>query len=72
MPNIAVIHYSSTGTNFSMSEAVAEGAREAGAETRVRLVQELAPDAAIDANPAWRAFVDAHRDDPRASLDDLE
>ena len=72
MPNIAVIYYSSTGTNYKMAQAVAEGAEAAGAETRVRLVQELAPDAAIDANPAWRAFVDEHRNDPRATLDDLE
>jgi NAD(P)H dehydrogenase (quinone) len=72
MPNLAVIYYSSTGTSYQMAEAVAEGARDAGAETRVLIVEELAPPAAIDANPAWRAFVDAHKDDPRASLDDLE
>ena len=72
MPNIAIIYYSSTGTNFTMAQAVAEGAEQAGAETRVRLVEELAPAEAIDRNPAWRAFVDAHRGDPRASLDDLE
>ena len=67
MPNVAIIYYSSTGTNAAVAEAVAEGAREAGAEVRVLLVSELAPDAAIDSNPKWRAFVDAHKDAPRAT-----
>lgn len=72
MSNVAVIYYSSTGTNHTMAEAVAEGARSAGADVRVRLVPETAPDAAIDGNPGWRAFVDRMKDAPRASLADLE
>jgi NAD(P)H dehydrogenase (quinone) len=72
MTNVAIIYYSSTGTNHAMAAAVAEGARQAGAEVRVRLVQETAPAAAIDRNPAWRAFVDATANEPRAALDDLE
>jgi len=72
MSNVAVIYYSSTGTNQAMAEAVAEGARGAGADVRVRLVPETAPDAAIDGNPGWRAFVDRMKDAPRASLADLE
>ncbi|HNZ23331.1 MAG TPA: NAD(P)H:quinone oxidoreductase [Polyangiaceae bacterium] len=72
MTKVAIIYYSSTGTNEAMARAVAEGAKEAGAEVRVRLVAETAPDAAISRNPAWRSFVDAHQNDPRASLDDLE
>lgn len=72
MPNVAIIYYSSTGTNHTMATAVAEGARQAGAEVRVRLVAETAPPAAVDANPRWRAFVDAQANEPRASLDDLD
>lgn len=72
MPNVAVIYYSSTGTNAATAQAIAEGAKAAGAEVRVRLVPELAPAAAIDSNPAWRAFVDSKADEPKASLDDLE
>ena len=72
MPNVAVIYYSSTGTNAAVAEAVAEGAKAAGAEVRVRLVPEFAPDAAIDSNPKWRAFVDSKKGEPRASLDDLD
>lgn len=39
---------------------------------RLRRVPELAPDAAIDSNPAWRAHVDATGDVEVATLDDLE
>lgn len=72
MSKVAVIYYSSTGTNRTMAEAVAEGARAAGAEVRVRHVAETAPDAAIDSNPKWREHVDAVAGEPVASLDDLE
>jgi len=72
MANVAIIYYSATGHNHAMALAAGEGAREAGAETRVRLVAETAPDAAIDRNAAWRAFVDKTKDEPRASLDDLD
>lgn len=72
MPNVSVIYYSSTGTNHGTAQAVAEGAKAAGAEVRVRIVAETAPKEAIDKNPAWRKFVDAHAGDPRATVDDLE
>ncbi|MFO0645171.1 MAG: NAD(P)H:quinone oxidoreductase [Polyangiales bacterium] len=72
MTKVAVIYYSSTGTNHAMAEAVGAGAQGAGAEVRVRLVAETAPDAAINSNPKWREFVDKTADQPRASLDDLD
>jgi len=59
MPNIAVIYYSATGNVHALAKAVAEGAEGAGAEVRLRRAKELAPAEAIDANPAWRAHVDA-------------
>ncbi len=59
MTKIAVIYYSSTGNVHQLAEAVADGAREAGAEVRLRRVPELAPEEAIDSNPLWRAHVDA-------------
>ena len=72
MTRVAIVYYSSTGTNRAIAEEVAEGARSAGAEVRVLKVAETAPDAAIDANPAWRAFVDATKDDPQPTHDDLQ
>lgn len=72
MKKIAIIYYSSTGTNHELAKAVEKGAREAGAETRVRIVHETAPNEAIDSNPNWRKFVDEQKDSPIATLDDLE
>lgn len=69
--NIAVIYYSSTGNTHKLAQAVADGAQRTGAEVRLRRVAELAPEDAIDANPAWRAHNDATRDIPTATLDDL-
>ncbi|MET9433660.1 NAD(P)H:quinone oxidoreductase [Streptomyces sp. NPDC006551] len=69
---VAVVYYSATGNVHELAQAVAEGAEKAGAEVRLRRVPELAPDAAIDSNPAWRAHVDATGDVEIATLDDLE
>jgi NAD(P)H dehydrogenase (quinone) len=69
---IAVIYYSATGNTYQLAEAVAEGARETGAEVRFRRVVELAPEEAIEKNPLWVR----HRDETKetvseAALDDL-
>ena len=72
MSKIAVIYYSSTGHTHQVAEAVAEGARAAGAEVRVRRVRELAPAEAVAGNPAWKVHHEATADIPEASLDDLE
>lgn len=69
---VAVIYYSSTGNTHQMAEAIAAGAKEAGAEVRLRKVQELAPEAAIESNPAWKAHHEKTKDQPTASLEDLE
>jgi NAD(P)H dehydrogenase (quinone) len=68
---VAVIYYSSTGTVHQLAQAVVEGAAKTGAEVRLRRVAELAPDAVIDTNPAWRAHVEATTDVQTATLDDL-
>lgn len=69
---LAVIYYSSTGINYKLAKMAEKGALEAGAEVRVLKVQELAPDTAIDSNPAWRAHVDATKDVPQATSEDLD
>lgn len=45
MTNVLVLYYSSYGHVETMAAAVAQGAREAGAEVAVRRVPELVPDA---------------------------
>ena len=70
---VAVIYYSATGNVHALAEAVAEGAEKERADVVLRRVPELAPDSAIDSNPAWRAHVDATKDTVQvATLDDLE
>jgi NAD(P)H dehydrogenase (quinone) len=68
---VAVIYYSATGNVHSLAKAVAEGAEKAGAEIRLLRAAELAPDEAIDSNPAWRAHADATAGIPVATHDDL-
>jgi NAD(P)H dehydrogenase (quinone) len=70
-PHVAVIYYSATGTVHELAQSIAAGAADAGAEVRLLKVAELAPEAAIAANPAWQAHADATRDVPTASPEDV-
>ena len=71
MPNVAIVHYSSTGNVYDLARAIEEGAQAAGADTRLLKVRELAPPEAIDSRPEWRAHVEATADVPEATSDDL-
>jgi NAD(P)H dehydrogenase (quinone) len=68
---LAVIYYSATGTVHALARAAAEGAEKAGADVRLRRVRELAPEAAIESNPAWSEHLRDTADVVEASLDDL-
>ncbi|HEY7008037.1 MAG TPA: TrpR-binding protein, partial [Jatrophihabitantaceae bacterium] len=67
----AIIYYSATGTVHALARAAGEGAEKAGALVRLRRVAELAPPAAISANPAWDQHLRDTADVAEASLDDL-
>lgn len=69
---LAVVYYSSTGTNYQMAKWAKEGAEAAGAEVRLLKVQELAPQAAIDSNPAWKAHTEEAKDVAVAQPSDLD
>lgn len=71
MTKVAVIYYSATDNVHRLAHAVNDGARSAGAETRLRHVAELAPEEAIAENDAWAAHRRDVEDEPVASLDDL-
>jgi NAD(P)H dehydrogenase (quinone) len=71
-PKILVVYYSATGSVYRLAEAVAEGAREAGAEVRVRQVAENAPAAAIAGNPDWARHREETSQIEVATLDDLD
>jgi NAD(P)H dehydrogenase (quinone) len=69
---LAVIYYSMGGTNYQLAKWAAEGAKESDAEVKVLKVPELAPSSVIESNPVWKANVEATKDVPEATLDDIE
>ncbi|WP_100372870.1 NAD(P)H:quinone oxidoreductase [Bacillus sp. FJAT-45037] len=70
--NVAIIYYSSTGTNYKLAKWAEEGAKASGANVKVLKVPELAPQEAIDQNPAWKAHLEETADVPEVTLADLE
>ncbi|KAF5033737.1 NAD(P)H dehydrogenase [anaerobic digester metagenome] len=68
---LAIVYYSSTGTNHQMAQWAKEEAEKNGAEVRLVKVQELVPEAAYSKNPAWKAHAEATVDVPVATSDDL-
>ncbi|MDG5473363.1 NAD(P)H:quinone oxidoreductase [Jeotgalibacillus sp. ET6] len=69
---LAIIYYSSTGTNYKLAKWAEEAAREAGAEVKVLKAEETAPQQAIAANPAWKEHYEETKDVPKVTLNDLE
>lgn len=71
MAKAAIIYYSQTGTTHKMAQAVEEGAKAAGAETRLLRVKETAPHEVYGINPAWKEHLEATSDVAEATNDDL-
>lgn len=69
---VAVIYYSSTGTIAALAKEIATTAEQAGADVRLRRAEELAPQAAIDSNPAWAQNARDTADIPVATPDDID
>jgi NAD(P)H dehydrogenase (quinone) len=69
---ILVAYYSATGHVHALANAVAEGAEAAGAEVRLRPVEELAPEQVISRDQAWGWHRSEVNDEPTASLADLD
>jgi NAD(P)H dehydrogenase (quinone) len=72
MANIAVIYYSTYGHTYRLAQALEEGARAAGAQTRLAKVRELAPEEVIATQQGWVDHRVATEHVPEATLDDLE
>jgi NAD(P)H dehydrogenase (quinone) len=68
---LAIIFYSTYGTNHEMAEAAAEAAREAGAEVRLLRVAETAPAEVVAGQEAWREQARETADIPEAGEDDM-
>ena len=69
---IAVIFYSTYGTNHSMAQIAADAAKAAGAEVRLRRVRETAPDHVVEGQEAWKNQLDKMDDIEIATPEDME
>jgi NAD(P)H dehydrogenase (quinone) len=69
---VLVAYYSATGHVHALARALAGGAQEAGAEVRLRPVDELAPEMLISQNQAWGRHRSEISGEPSATLADLE
>ena len=71
-PKIAIVFYSTYGTNHQVALEAAKAAEAAGAEVRLRRIPETAPQAVIDTQDAWKAQAARMADIPVATADDME
>ncbi|MFD8079994.1 NAD(P)H:quinone oxidoreductase [Streptomyces sp. NPDC059718] len=69
---LAIVYYSSTGTITEIARELHDAAVKAGAEVRLVKTAELAPQAAIESNPAWAAHHAANTHVPHATPEDIE
>jgi NAD(P)H dehydrogenase (quinone) len=69
---LAIVFYSTYGTNHQMAEIAAEAARAAGAEVRVLRIAETAPEAVVNGQDAWKAQVEKASPIPTATPEDME
>lgn len=68
---LAIVYYSTYGTNHQMAEIAAEAAKAAGAEVRLLRVAETAPEAVVNSQEGWKAAAEKQKDIPVATPDDL-
>jgi len=69
---LAVVYYSTYGTNHQMAESAAEAARAAGAEVRLLRVAETAPEAVVNSQDGWKAEAARGAAIPVAAPADME
>ena len=68
---LSVIYYSATGSVFTLAQQAVEAAEKAGAEVRLRKVQELAPQEAIASNEGWSKHALETEHVPVATAEDV-
>ena len=68
---LAIVFYSTYGTNHAMAELAADAARGAGAEVRLLRVAETAPKEVVEGQEGWKAQAEKMADVPLATPDDL-
>lgn len=72
MVKTAIIYYSQTGTTHKLAHAIEDGARSAGAVTRLLKVRETAPDEVWGNIPNWKKHIEETSSIREATNDDLE
>ena len=69
---LAVVYYSTYGTNHAMADAAAQAAQQAGAEVRLRKVRETAPAEVVKSVEAWYGHAEKTAHIAEATPEDLE
>lgn len=69
---LAIVFYSTYGTNHQVAEAAAQEARDAGADVRLVRAEETAPKEVVNGQEAWANQLEKMKDIPVATPDDLE
>jgi NAD(P)H dehydrogenase (quinone) len=69
---LAIIYYSTYGTNHQMAAIAAEAAKAAGAEVRLRRTRETAPEGVVAGQDPWKAQVERSKHIPEATPEDME
>jgi NAD(P)H dehydrogenase (quinone) len=69
---LAIVYYSTYGTNHRMATIAADAARAAGAEVRLLRVAETAPAEVVNAQDGWKAAAAAQASVPVVTHDDME
>lgn len=69
---LAVVYYTTYGTNYEMASLAADVAEKAGAEVRLRKTRETAPREVVEGQEAWVAQERRTADVPEATVDDME
>jgi NAD(P)H dehydrogenase (quinone) len=68
---LAIVYYSSYGTNHQMAEIAAEAAEQAGADVRLRRAAETAPDDVVEAQEAWSTQLEQNSHIEEVTPDDM-
>lgn len=69
---LAILFYSTYGTNHAMAEIAAEAARAAGAEVRLLRIAETAPEVVVNSQDGWKAAAEKQSAIPVATPEDME
>ncbi|WP_323018143.1 NAD(P)H:quinone oxidoreductase [Castellaniella sp.] len=69
---LAIVYYSTYGTNHQMASIAAEAAQVAGAEVRLLKAPETAPAQVVAGQDAWKAQAEKTADIPAVTAGDME